>query len=437
MKSIVAAAAFGVLALFTVQSQDSRLQATLTVQEIASQVQSRNLEIFKAARNVERARKDLIGEPELESSSLSVGAGYARSGLSAGGWYGESSLSLRLLPQLSAAASAAVEGSWEFSESLSLTVRPLEPSRQIYSEERALASAVLRERYLKRGIYLAAEEAALNLLVSDMERELARATVELEQRKYELARRRQEVGEASFQDVQDQLLDLIEAREDQFAGEQSFLGDWRTLQLLFAPSEERIAVAPMSAGELLALVEQRRGEVRRLEQAVPATEALENLRLELTALEAELKATPGWRPELSLSTAVSLPYAYPDSHTVSIGMSLSPDQLKGEDREELQQDIEVKRMEIEAETSAAALQKSLELQNIALVEQALASAQIQMERDRVALQEAALLFQQGLRTTLELEQLRLNLERSRILTFDSTAEVYTSLGAYLLLFVEP
>jgi hypothetical protein len=436
MKNIVAVAVFGVLALFTVQAQDSRPQVTLTVQEIASQAQFRNLEIFKAARNVEKARKDLIGEPELKSSSLSVGGGYATSGLSAGGWYGESSLSLRLLPQLSAAASAALEESWEFSESLSLTVRPLEPSRQTYSEERVLASAVVRERYLKHGIYLAAEEAALDLLVSDMERELARATVELEQRKYELARRRQEVGETSFQDVQDQLLDLIEARQDQFTGEQRFLGDWRTLQLLFAPSEEWIAVAPMSAGELLALVERRRGEVKRLEQAVPATEALENLRLDLDALEAELKATPVWRPELSLSTAVSLPYAYPESHSVSISMSLSPDQLKGEDRVELQQDIEVKRMEIEAETSAAGLQQSLELQNIALTEQALASAQVQMERDRVALREAELLFQQGLRTTLELEQLRLNLERSRILTFDSAVEVYGFLGAYLLLFVK-
>jgi hypothetical protein len=81
------------------------------------------------------------------------------------------------------------------------------------------------------------------------------------------------------------------------------------------------------------------------------------------------------------------------------------------------------------------LQKSLELQNIALVEQALASAQIQAQRDAVALQEAELLFEQGRRTTLELEQLRLNLERTQILTFESAAEVYRVLGVYLMLFV--
>ena len=92
-------------------------------------------------------------------------------------------------------------------------------------------------------------------------------------------------------------------------------------------------------------------------------------------------------------------------------------------------------MEIAAETCAVGLQKSLELRNIALVEQALASARLQAERDGVALREAELLFEQGRRTTLELEQLRLNLERARIQTYKSAVEVYRVLGVYLLLFV--
>jgi len=435
MKRSVIAAVFVSLGLIAAWSQDPQPTVTLSVAEIARQVQSRNLEIFKATQKVERAREDLIGEPELVDSSLSAGGGYAASGFGAGGWYGQSSLTLRLLPQLSAGASAVVEQPWEFSESISLSIKPFEPSRHIYSEEKAFNSAVVRERYLKRWIYLDAEQAALNLLISDMERELARETEELEKRKYELAQRRQEVGEASFQDVQDQLLDLIKARRDLFSSEQGYLGDWRTLQLLFAPIEERIAVAPLPIAELMGLVQQRRAEVDRFGQAEPVTEGLANLRLELAALEAELKATPAWRPELNLSTAVALPYAYPGSHSVSLSVSFSPNQLKRDEREELLEDIEVKRMEIAAETSSAALEKSLELQNIALVEQALASAQIQAERDRVALQEAELLYQQGRRTTLELEQLRLNLQRTQILIYESAAEVYRVLGVYLMLFL--
>jgi hypothetical protein len=322
-----------------------------------------------------------------------------------------------------------------FEESLSLTVKPLESSRQTYSQRKALGSALLRERYLRRRIFLDAETAALNLLIRDMGRELAGDTQELEQRKYELVQRRQEVGEASFQEVQEQLLTLIEAREQLFDSEQRFLSDWQTLQLLFAPSEERVAVAQLSTGELLRRVEQRKEEAQSFEETEPLTEELQNLRLELEALEAELAATPAWRPDLNLSAAVDFPYEFPDSHSATLSLSFSPNQIKREEREELRQDIETKRLEIAAERFAAGLQKSLEQQSIILVEQALESARIQVRRDAVSLQEAEALFQQGRRTSLELEQLRLNLRRSEILMFQSAAEVYRVLGEYQLLFL--
>jgi len=435
MKSIVVATVIFFLGAVAAWVEEPLPTVTLSVGEIARQVQLRNLEIFKAARKVERAREDLAGEPELMDSSLSVGGGYGSIGFGASGWYGQSSLTLRLLPQLSSAASLVVEHPGVFGESVSLTLKPLEPPRRTYSEQRVLGSALVRERYLKGWIFLDAEQAALNLLISDMERELTRATEDLQQSRYELIQRQQEIGEASFQDVQDQLVDLIEARQDLFSKEKGYLGAWRTLQLLFAPAEERISVMPLPIAELMRMLEQRRILVEALDQAEPVTEELENLRLELEALEAELKATSPWRPELNLSTAVDFPYESPGSHSVSVGLSFSPNQLKRDERENLREDIEIKRMEIAAEISAAALQKSLELQNIALVEQALASARIQEERDGVSLQEAELLFQQGRRTTLELEQLRLNLRRIQILTFRSAVEVYKALGVYQMLFV--
>ena len=435
MKRTILSAALISLGLVAAWAQNEQPTVTLSIEEIARRAGARNLEIFKAAQNVQRAREDLVGEPELMDSSLSVGGGYTPGGSGAGGWYGQSSLIFRLFPQLSAGASAVVEEPWLFGESISLTVRPFEPPRRTYWEETAYESAVVRERFLRRWIYLDAERAALNLLIRKAERELARSTEELEQRKYELAQRRQEVGEASFQDVQDQLVDLIEAREDLFSSEQGYLSAWRTLQLLFAPSEEQIDVAALPLAELLEMRQQRKAEVERFDDVEPVSEELENLRLELTALEAELEATPLWRPDLNLSAGITFPYGFPDSHSLSMSLSFSPNQLKRDEREELLEDIELKRKEIAAEISAVALERSLELQNIDLVEQTLASARTQGERDRVALQEAELLFQQGLRTTLELEQLRLNLRRTEILTFQSAAEVYRVLGVYLMLFV--
>ncbi len=438
MKCSVAAAVFLSLGLVCAWAQEPQPTVTLPVEEIARQAQSRNLEIFKAARNVERAREDLTGEPELMDSSLSVGGGYRSRLYNSSGWGVSSSLNLPLVSKLSVGASISTNESGVFNESISFALKPFEPARRTYSEEQVFESAVVRERYLKRWIYLDAEEAALNLLISDMERGLARNTEELEQSKYELDQRLQEVGEASFQDVQEQLVDLIGARQDLFSREQGYLGDWRTLQLLFAPSEERIAVAPLTMTEMMEMVQRRRAEVKQFDEVEPTTEKLENLRLELSALEAELKATPVWRPDLSVSTAVTFPYNKKkpaESHSLGLTLGFSPSALKRQEREDLLEDIEVKRMEIAAESYAASLQKSLELKNIALAEQALESARIQGERDAVTLQEAELLFEQGRRTTLELEQLHLNLRRIRILTFASAAEVYRVLGVYLMLFV--
>jgi hypothetical protein len=405
---------------------------TLSIGEIARRAQSRSLEILKAVQRAERAREDLVGEPELMDSSLSVGGGYTSGAQAAGGWYGQSSLSLPIFPQLSVGGAVSVDRQSRIEEELSLVVQPFAPPRQTYSEEESYESARVAERYLRRSIYLDAEQAALNLLIRNSELDLSRSTVELEQRKYELVQRRQEIGEASFQDVQDGLVDLIEARQSLFNSEQRYLGDWRILQLFFASREERIGVAPLSLDGLLELVSGRREEVAGFEDAGPASQKLETLRIELAALRSELEATPTWRPDLALAAGVVFPEVSPSA---SLALSFSPNQLKGEEREELQEDIEVKHMEIATESYAAELQKMLGKQGIAIAEEALRSAQIQRERDRVALEEGELLFQQGRRTSLELEQLRLNLRRTEIRGFEAAAELYGALGNYLMLFV--
>lgn len=437
MKRAAFAVLFVVWVLFSLWAEDqpATIQpptVTLSIEEIARRAQSRNLEVLKAARSVERARRDLVGEPELMDSSLSVGGGYTSGGGGTSGWYGQSNLTLPLLPQLSVGGSVSVEEQLQFGESVSLSVKPLTPGRQTYSEEKSYKNAVVQERYLKRQIYLDAEQAALNLLIRDMQRELAHSTVELEQKNYELVQRRQELGDASFQDVQDKLVDLLDARQNLFNSEQRYLSDWKTLQLLFAPSEERIDVAPLSVDGLLELAGARRTVVERSRDIEPVTQKLETLKLELVALQAELKATAAWRPDLNLSAAVAFPEVSP---SLSLNLSFSPNQLKRDEREELEQDIEVKRMEIATEAYTADLQKQLGAQSIAIAEEALASMQAQRERDRVAQQEAQLLFQQGKRTTLELEQLRLNLWGTEISSFQAATEVYRTQGDYLMLFV--
>ena len=431
IRTAVLAATFVTLSLVCLQAQDEPNTVSLSIEEIARRAQSRNLEILKSQRSVEQARKDLLGEPELMGSRLSVGGGYTAGVSGSGGWYGQSSLSLPMIPQLSLGGEVSVDDARQFGEELTLSIEPFTPGRQTYAEEKSYRNAEVQERYLRQRIYFDAGQAALSLLIRDMERGLARSTVELEQKKYELVQRQQELGETSFQDVQNQLVSLITARQNFFNSEQRYLTDWKTLQLLFAPSEERIAVVPVSLDEVLELLALRSIEAARFEDAGPSSEKLENLRSELVALQTELKVTPSWRPELKLAAGVAFPDVSP---SVSLSLSFSPDQLKRDEREELSADIEVKRMEIATESYTTELQKTLGEQSIGIVEEALRSTRIQKDRDGIALQEGELLYQQGRRTTLELEQLRLNLRRTEILSFQAAAEVYRAQGNYLMLF---
>ena len=90
---------------------------------------------------MEQAREDLLGEPELMGSRLSVGGGYTSGGLGSGDWYGRSSLSLPIIPQLSLGGEISVDEAWQFGEELTLSVETFAPVRQTYSEEKNYRNA--------------------------------------------------------------------------------------------------------------------------------------------------------------------------------------------------------------------------------------------------------------------------------------------------------
>ncbi len=130
MKRAVLAVAFTALGLICLQAQGKPNTVSLSIEEIARRAQSRNLEILKSRRSVEQAQEDLLGEPELMGSRLAVGGGYT-----SGGWYGQSSLSLPIIPQLSLGGEISVDEAWQFGEELTLSVEPFASGRQTYTEE--------------------------------------------------------------------------------------------------------------------------------------------------------------------------------------------------------------------------------------------------------------------------------------------------------------
>jgi hypothetical protein len=129
-----------------------------------------------------------------------------------------------------------------------------------------------------------------------------------------------------------------------------------------------------------------------------ASQNLENLRLELTSLHAELDATPLWRPDLNLSGSMGLPDL--SDYSIGASISFSPGDIKDEEREDLEEAIDEKLVDIQIEQFDHSLQKRLVEQNISIVEQA-----------------------------------RLSLESAEIDSFAAAADLYKAQSELLMLYV--
>jgi len=411
----------------------------LSLEDILARVAAENLELARSAVRIERARIDLAGDPWYQDSRVTLGAGYDRGPDSRGNgtteeWSGRAGVTVPVVPQLSAGAGLTATEGQDLEQELSLTLTPFEAGRTTYLEERALRGALVTRRYLLAELALEAEEAAFSLLVGRLDRELAQRNLALEEETYRIALRRQEIGEASFLDVQEQQSDLIDARRALFETEQRLAQAVNRLQLLVSPGGERLLPRPEELRRLEALVEARAAaltEAAEGERGAPSTEGLELAELDLARLEAELSVTRRWSPELDLSAS----HSFPDNATgVDLSLTFTPDQVALRDIRELQGDIELARLTVAAERYGAQLDRELGEQSIGIARQALEAARLQEEQDRTALDEGELLYAQGGRTTVQLEQLRLNVLRAEIDRYEAAIDLYRLLGEQLLLF---
>jgi hypothetical protein len=437
-----AGALLAALALATALTRPAAAEE-LSLAEIAQRALRENLAVARAERVLREAEADLKGEPRLKNSALSLGGDYRYTFEDGEGSLGaEAEVSLPLSPQLELEGQISGEAGdrlADMAKQVALTAYPFAPTDPRYPREKAYGLAEAALRFLRVQIALQAQQAALDLQARGMERELARRTLELEDRKSALAELRLARGEISFQDAQDQRVALSEARRRLFDSELAALRDWKTLQVLFAPGTDDVALAPLSLGELREFVAARAARLAALRRQAPSSQKLETLRLELAALRAEWGATPVFRPDTRLSAAAgrsgpasgSQPYV-----SLSFSFSLSPSQRRQEDRLSLQQDIAEQELVIAAEAYALELERRLGVQSIAIAEQALAAALLQQERDTLAAREAELLFQQGRRTVLERDQLGLNVERARIQCYRAAVDLYGAQGTLLLLYPE-
>jgi outer membrane protein TolC len=414
---------------------------SLQIEEIALRAQAENPQVLKALRTLKNSEEALVGESRLLDSRLSLEAAYESaqnqdgSAAAAGGdaaISGQVGITVPLLEQLSVGGSITAREDRDLQGELSLSVAPFAAGDPTYSEEEAYGKALAAWKTLRQQTYFDAEGAVLDVLIGQMERDLADMSLELERRRYETVQKELELGEASFEELQDQLSELTDARKNLYTVESQSLSSWKELQLLFDPNGGEVDPAPLSLEELTELIRKREERVAALASERPSSLTLATLQLELEALRSELKATPLWRPDLNLSASVDL--QDPSKFNLAASLSYSPNDLRKDEREDLQEKIDEKLVDIRSERYALSLQKQLAEQGIAIARQAWEAATLAGQQAASTLQESELLYRQGQLTVFEIEQARLSLESAQIDTYRAAADLYGTQSELLMLY---
>jgi outer membrane protein TolC len=406
----------------------------ISLDELVARAPEWSLAVRRAEQTVREAAVDLAARPGWDASTLALSGGYRSSATAP--WSAGTEIEVQPVPQLSLGAGTSLSLGGDddplSTQELTATVRPLEARRDTWREDRAYRQAVVRLDEERRSVVRSVETAALEVILQRSRVALAARVRDLRREEYDVELRRQSLGSASFRDVQDRQVDLIEARRAAFSAQQELLRDEAALARIVALADRKVLPAPVTLDQLRAWTDRRRERVATHEGTGALTAALLLAEIELAATEAELRRIPRVEPDLSLSGAVSIPSDRREATTTAgITLRLSPSQWRGSDRTRLAEGITLLRLEVAAERAGADLERELALQSIGIVENALAVAELQLERDREAVREAELLVSQGSRTSLELEQLRINADRAEIAVYEAATEVYTTMGAYL------
>jgi len=400
--------------------------------DLAAAAQSGNIDLMKDRQTLEEARIDLAGTSLLLESVLSVSGDYTRllSGSQKDTATGSATLTIPLLPQLKVGAVVSAEGS----AGATVTVSPFAAGTTTYAEKAAWRTAQLNLDYDTRKVAFDVEAAALALLAAEEDRAVKRDAVDLEERITAVSRKTYEMGEITFDELQDDLEDLYTARQEDFDAQKTLLSARVTLQSLLAPSETEAAVRAVTVEELEGFIAARDGKLAETASRTPATLALRTAEIGLDELREQLEATPLYRPSLSLGGQVSasLTGGSLPSATGSLSMDFSPSDIKTDDRASIRRSIAYKQAAVELERINASYQARILTRALEVARQELEGRRSDLRQAERTVAETGVLVENGEDTAFDLEQAGLDLRTARGKLFTALASVLAAQAAILL-----
>lgn len=411
----------------------------MALDEIVDGAPAWSITVKQAELDVAEARGARAVRRGLDSTELALSGNYI--GAEQSRWSAGSEIGIEPLPQVGVAAgveSTVPESDETITEqTLSATLSPLARSWPTWSDERAFRVAAVRLRDAEQAARRNAEERTLAVLVQRRRVAIAESLYELRTDEYDLKVRRREVGDASFSDVQDAQAEMLEARRALFSAQQQLLSSEADLNRVLPLLDGFATPAPLPIGELKRFIDDRNGAISRLRgDGAADTDGtdLEIARAELEALEAERATVRRFRPDLTVRGGVTFSTETEDpTPTAGIELRLSPSQNASREQRELDQRIALQRLAIASERAAANLDRELAASRIEIAREALAVSEVQLQRDRSALEEGRRLLDRGVLNPIELRTLEINVAQAETAEYQAAVDLYTALGEYCAL----
>ena len=411
-------------------------QTVMTVGDVAAYAVEHSREIKSSADKVIEAREALDSVFSLENSSLSLGGGYnynPSSPSQPSSVNVDGSVSVPIIPEVSLSASLkdTIGDGLNPSGSFRITYSPFADTKADWRDWETFRKAEIALAALREATPLDAEVAALGLIRGQLNLQFAERSMELEEQKYDIAKKRFELNDITSTDLEDSRSEFGGARQNYYDAQKSLLSLKKTLYQLIGPDLGDVGIDELSVDEVLLMVESREKELSAAREGSAATVNLLNRAVELEALRQQLSETRVFQPSLSVSANVNY---FDFKAGTSVSITLSPNQFGREERADISEAIADKELDLNLEQANLDLELRMLEQSISVAREALDISLNDYENALIQYKETEFLLRQGERTAVELNESNLSLFSAQIRLYSSATDLYRNLGDLLLLY---
>ncbi|MBN2656216.1 MAG: TolC family protein [Spirochaetales bacterium] len=318
--------------------------------------------------------------------------------------------------------------------SASIVLKPLSHSDSREQSMLSYQSALITAEAARMEAESNAVDAALSWMAASREYDTQEKQTQLTQAACRDDKVRFDLGEITFDELQDSLVSWSEARVAFTEKEKLFRTAESTLYSALGGSKESVSLQLLTIDTLEAEVDRIANELNRA-----AGEYLKSTQLKLAVLnkssaDAALKNTWIYEPELTASASLNFDESGYKGFSASLTFSISPDDIQVAEKEISREEYQIASLkEIQSRYEAELeFDQIIDATESAGLNREITS--IGYEQARILLSEAELLLKRGDISELDYEESRLSLQESENALFRALAEEYKawiSLKAYL------